>query len=379
MLPAAPSNASCGCGASVALLISGQLARFSYPVVFADLDAGSLRSLFASQEDCEPAVDVFALLSVASSRRSVSSYWGSSRRLNTGPTNVTVFHIRRHFLSRGARRVRVTLLNESTLNARMVQLAESCLTRIRSTPGAPQNVTEWLSAARLIPNFERRWLPHGRMFLMRHLVFMEAAPAGYHWFVYMREDNRFLRPAASLTTFAHDHICGEGADATRAFVAVDELCSFGGYSDKVYLASPRGAAELFGTSFMQHAQHMAEWLRPPLRGSQSRRPVNDPMGTEIFLRELLDGAGVAVRQLPFHRTDVRVVADGKGDRVDSSPEYCVESHYWSCASNLTGLTKCAVDGSQEERQKRQRQQQRRQTQRTASNVDKHSAGWIDLW
>ena len=64
-----------------------------------------------------------------------------------------------------------------------------------------------------------------------------------------------------------------------------------------------------------------------------------------------------------HRTDVRVVADGKGDRVDSSPEYCVESHYWSCASNLTGLTKCAVDGSQEERQKRQRQQQRRQTQR----------------
>lgn len=344
VLPAAPSNASCGCGASVAFLISGQLARFSYPISFADLDDGSLRSLFDSPDECRPKVDVFAVLSVASGHRSVSNYWGSSQRLNTEPANETIVHIRRHFLSRGARRVHVTLLNESTLDAWMVQLAESCATRIKRKPGAPQNMSEWRAAVHRIPNWERRWLPHGRMFLMRHLVFMEAAPAGYHWFVYMREDNRFLRPAASLTAFARNHICSEGAKG-RAVVAVDELCGFGGYSDKVYLASPRGAAELFGTSFEQHAQHMAAWVSPPLR-NQSQRPVNDPMQTEIFLRELLDGAGVTVHQLPFHRTDVRVVADGKGGPV-SSPEFCVESHYWSCASNHTGLTKCDV--SQEAR------------------------------
>ena len=74
MLPAAPSNASCGCGASVAFLISGQLARFSYPATFADLEDGSLASLFASQDECRPKVDVFAVLSVASSQRSVSNY-----------------------------------------------------------------------------------------------------------------------------------------------------------------------------------------------------------------------------------------------------------------------------------------------------------------
>ena len=35
-------------------MISGQLARFSYPFAFADLEDGSLGSLFASQDECRP-------------------------------------------------------------------------------------------------------------------------------------------------------------------------------------------------------------------------------------------------------------------------------------------------------------------------------------
>ena len=147
--------------------------------------------------------------------------------------------------------------------------------------------------------------------------------------------------ATPLTTHLQ-HVPRAG-DKSVASIARGNLRSDESGSQRRY----GGAAELFGTSFEQHAQHMAAWVSQPLR-NQSQRPVNDPMQTEIFLRELLDGAGVAVHQLPFHRTDVRAVADGKGGR-ESSPEFCVESHYWSCASNHTGLTKCAV--GQEERQR----------------------------
>ena len=136
--------------------------------------------------------------------------------------------------------------------------------------------------------------------------------------------------------------------------------------DKVYLASPRGAASSWH-ELMQHAQHMAEWLRPPLRGNQSRRRSTTRWGRRSsFVAARRRGSPCAV---PFHRTACGSQRQGRSRRLkprvlrrEPLLELRVQPHQG------------AVGGSQEERQKRH----------GSSFVDKprpvgSTCGDVDVW
>lgn len=97
---------------------------------------------------------------------------------------------------------------------------------------------------------------------------------------YVREDNAFLEPAAALAAFAADHLCTQrtpppphkqqqlpldgvlgaasgGDGRSGGVVAVDELCGWGSFSDKIYLADELGAAALFGRTSADHVRALA--------------------------------------------------------------------------------------------------------------------------
>ena len=101
---------------------------------------------------------------------------------------------------------------------------------------------------------------------------------------------------------------------------------------------------MFGATQREHVNNMLFWLR---LGAECYRPdpkhrpdfcegvrpyprshrddyEYPPLQTEFFLQELLDGAGVRVEKVPFHRTDLRVY-DVKGTLTP-----CVPSLYWRC-------------------------------------------------
>ena len=422
---------SCWCSLPLALLISGQASRFTFRSAFSQARSRAGRSplqlLVADRaggnsrsSGCMPRVDAFITLSLGGEKRWADD-WSSSHDARHGGAHSSARLsddeeeqrsllqrvVPGFFTSLGVTRVVLELLERSKVDARTrrveVAVAAAGAAAIATTP-----LAWWRAAQQSIPRWSVRWAPHSRMLLLRHLAFRRAVSdpnATYAHFLYCREDNAWMEPLAPLAEVGRQHLCARAraqgvafgthiaaasaAAATpassvaaptaapsvaeahaRGVVAVDAMCGWGSYSDKIYLADAAGAATLFGRSFDQHVAHLAAWVQlamlPP-NATQRLRPLpvapvavawNDPMQTEYFLESVLRAAGIRVVPMAFHRTDVRRIAptNGSADTAVAARQHanavilgavsetvCVPELYWRCRSrhvHMRGLSRC---------------------------------------
>lgn len=408
---------SAWCSSPLALLTSGQVPRFAYKTAFSlirvrdsNAERSSLQQLLLDKskgrQPCLPnAVDAFIVLSQGKATIWTGPNSTSSNTLVDPSSRLDVEDVRRVYKALGVRRLRLRLLTMAEMQAASRRIESAVAARgaaaIASTPA------QWLRAAATnIPRWSVRWRPHSRMFYLRHLAFRAALDEGvqYRHFLYVREDNAFLDPAASLAAFAGAHFAPAEAkglratderassaesSSTRGVVAVDEQCGWGSYSDKLFLANAAGASALFAGDEDEHVAHMSSWVQlallPPM-APQRLRPfpttakidgrnaklaldvaTSDPLQTEYFLQTLLLAHEVDVHPIAFHRTDVRRLAPGSASaRLAASPamqvgggghssldaeqastarlleHICVPDLYWNCrkGAHMRGLARC---------------------------------------
>jgi len=360
------------CARPVALLVSGQLERFAYKVAFSDADAlrkqgrTPLQQLFEAQrgaQACSPEVDVFGMLSLGSVSRFndvKQPDWPLSRC--TRPQNgtecerqnlVTASQIELHYQRvYGARSASITLVANADLDRKLEAMLEA----------APYMDRE-LTRHRLqqIPLWRDRWTAHGRMLLLRHLAYRSAlanAAQGedYEWYLYVREDNSFFPPYASLSTVAEALQRSRPANAT-ALAAVDS-CGTGSYSDKLFFGDRNGASLLFGETNTQFARFVVGWWQlasfvprtmygsGPLRSllAIDARFVTDPLQIDFHIQDWLDSHLAYVQRALFGRTDVHAFARAPSD---VNPSYCVPAHFSNCTSAESPYEICAEEPMQQ--------------------------------
>ena len=127
LLPTTASEPPTCSSAPFAILVSGQLERWIYPLSFSKLPRGRLTDLVQTSA-CTPAVDVFAVFSVlpADERRAPGalrvSHGPSALPLN-GDTMLAPQQAERHLLSVGARSANISLLSRRELDARLERVA----------------------------------------------------------------------------------------------------------------------------------------------------------------------------------------------------------------------------------------------------------------
>jgi len=149
---------------------------------------------------------------------------------------------------------------------------------------------------------------HGesRKFYNRYLAY-EMTMQGqrkYSAYVYMREDNYFVKPLDLDQVFFNS---ARAVSRAAPFVAVDAPCSMGRYSDKFYVTNKLGADLLFAGNFDEHVERMKHYvLRWHYFSTQSRMPYQ-PGQPEAFTADLLSTA--QVQRVNMHRMDVRYVGN----------------------------------------------------------------------
>merc|ERR1719198_2634553 len=160
-----------------------------------------------------------------------------------------------------------------------------------------------------------RYKTNGNMMLLRHLAHASALGAEstlkkhYTHFLYLREDNAFVKPVHS----AWDAI----QDMPSNMVLVDKYCSWKSKSDKIYLAGREGARVLFSASLKEHAMDMSRWVNRAIRGGT--------MQSESWLSYLMTSSGLDVQHNDFHRVDLRYT------KTAHSP--CVPRLYFKCTAH----------------------------------------------
>lgn len=334
----------CLCNTSVAIIVSGQLSRFTYLSTFARLPQGVNSLLWDTEAGCGPvAVDAFLVLDASPSaiRRQpdVFSPGVSPVNLNVGRVDharaVTAPNIQRVWRGAGCHAVHVRMLARSQIDMGLARMQAVARAAGAKATGAA-NGSDWWRAVVKSPRFSAsRWRPNGRMLYLRHVALTDALAAGesYGWFLYFREDTMFFMPPARLARSA----CR--AKGTLAHVVHDRKCSFGGVADKTFWANRNGAALLFGATPEDFGGLLASWVQRALEGTKA----NDAMQTETMYKRIIDEKSASSEQQHINRLDVRgaVLAGGAGADVC----LCVNALYWSCgrrvvAANYSGLGAC---------------------------------------
>lgn len=355
----------CWCGPPLAVLVSGQLARWLWWATFARLPDGALSLASAAvptarQPACAPAIDLFAVLD-----RSVQPRWlksdslaavapinaprsAESERSAAAHAEELLAQVRPLYRALGFRNVTLSLIERAEIDARVQATLAAIAPRSAALHG--QTVRGWRSSVRKhTPKYPMRVGTNGPMLWLRHAALRLAlgANAGHRWFLYLRDDNVFLgAPAAPLPAFAL-----ERCNATKPVIAVDAVCGFnGGESDKVYFGNLAGASALFGATESEYENAIFDWMNVrqtpppgvrPIRRAR-RPPADDPLHIEFFLSELLNARAVQTSRLPFNRFDARPIrapiagaGNGSLSIVGGAEEdfknltLCVPKLYWN--------------------------------------------------
>lgn len=399
------------CDAPLAILTSGQAARFTYKAQFAFVRGrsgrSSLQQLLVDRSHHPPCVPTLVDAFIVLSDGARASVWTNDGAFSSttlangveeagGDSDESARHaegrldlkkVSAFYSSLGVRNVRISLIGAALL-ANMTAALERDVAAIGAQAVSSTPNRWWTAAQSSIPRWRLRWRPHARMLTLRHLAFRAALDEGvpYRYYLYLREDNAFLEPPTQLaSTFASNRSRAVAAKVAEmsapggGVVAVDELCGWGSWSDKIYLADRPGAAVLFAETRSQHVRRLAQWVQlgmlPPdapqrLRplpssvgwigsgggdehdgehGSSTRtRTQGDPMQTEYFLQSALMAAGTDVHPFAFHRTDVRRLPSpsrslgGREEEEEEEERVCVPDLYWSCRArgHTKALSRC---------------------------------------
>lgn len=386
-----PAARSCWCARPLAILQSGQAARFTLDSAFTHVRGRGGRTPLqqlildrTAHPYCVPVVDAFVVLS--GSRQ--PAVWAGAWNVNGSgimhramasfnSTKRELLASRSLYSELGVRSVHLEVIPREDLVRTMRDL-EPRVAALGAAAVATTPLQWWRAAQTTIPGWDARWTPHSQMLYLRHLVYARArdTQVPYAHFLYCREDNAFLEPIAQLAELAHLVRMCKGihrsagsrarplshavptqaaplADAStmrstsRGTVAVDEQCGWGSWSDKIYLADTMGAQALFAPTLDLHIARMASWVQlamlPP-NASHRLRPLPneygvaalDPMQTEYFVQAALMAQSVNVHRVAFHRTDLR-------RSHDHANGVCVPDLYWQCRRGLhmpKGLTRC---------------------------------------
>jgi hypothetical protein len=316
---------------SIAVLISGQCSRFIYKdqqvPLFTD----------ASPPDNNKVVDVYIALQC-----------GKQVKAGIGNTDsppymqkVNVTDIEHWYLSKGANKVQVKLLDDNAMDPKVAEITKHAVTikgdgDDKARKGRrPQLLTSiqrgYFQAGKR--KWKHRWEIEAHKLYLRHVVYSLSRShqrRSYGAYVYMREDNYFLAPMDM------DRIFFNNTNATnnnRPFVVVDANCMFfGAYSDKMYVANEPGADLLFGRTFDDFLQQMKFYA---LFGWYRKDFNANPMQPEAFMHSRL--SAVNVEMFDLQRTDVRYLKDQR----------CVPHQYFLCMPRRAksmikqnGLTMC---------------------------------------
>ena len=258
-------------------MISGQLSRFIYQD-----QKGPLLKPQNSGRCATPLIDVYIVLH----KGALGVPWKG--RVHEAPytRNTTFAEIERWYKMRGANRVFVKMVDDVHMNGIDKELLKHLSKRRLAFN---RNGGNDMFKDLIEPQYERRWKPNARMFYLRHVVYNMTLARTYKAYTYWREDNFFVSPL-DLSDFST-------ADSpTSPFVVVDEYCTFGSYSDKIYVTNQLGASLLFDDSWLDFINKLVRWTIFSSKWGNIQ--------TEAFLHDVMSTTATVERR-DLHRTDVR--------------------------------------------------------------------------
>ena len=148
-----------------------------------------------------------------------------------------------------------------------------------------------------------------------------ASGISYDYFLYVRDDNRFLAPFRDILSSAMN---GVNLSYAGPAVAVDNHCGFGSLSDKIYLANREGAALLFGANEPVFISFIAAWAGLAFNYTTGQDPY--PLQPEWFYSRYMSHHKFLVTQRDFCRIDNRYVKKNGGLVA------CIPYRYACCAN-----------------------------------------------
>jgi hypothetical protein len=316
-------------GARIGILISGQLFRIMYNEQ--NVPGGLFPLVCGKLPSC--AFDVYLTLADTKAPPWKGSLELARSRSDISNTDATQRAITQYYSRQGANHVEINILTAhaiddllSVIETKVAQIWATSGVQIselyRNTSGSSNcdgcvisnyildfkyqktcKICDLTNLSNKInkPILMRRWEPHGRMMLLRHLVYSQMIvaerelPYNYSHVLYLREDNVFWRQSPT-----HSSLDAIVQRVGPSQVAVDAHCGFGSYSDKLYLAGRAAANVLFSSTLDRHASRMLQWL---LWGHSTRPSMI--LQTEAFLQRLLESEAISVVKWDFIRTDLR--------------------------------------------------------------------------
>ena len=307
-----------------AMIVSGQLSRFTYQDAFARLPGG-LRALACGRlRGCTVKVDVHVVLQVAGA---VSAWQGSSQFEDPTAPQRPPYHrpghededFKGHFYGLGANLVSSQYISEAALKKMDLFTKRQLDLSLRGD----RSDEEWEATLRRLPKWDRRWPAHFRMFFLRHVAFSQALKWEQHLgirythFLYVREDNAFLGPSSSSLVHLARLLERNGTE-----VAWDSHCLHDGMSDKAFFAKRVAAEHLWGSGLEEYLKTVILWMDVAIR---TMNIMTDPLCTETALMVLVRFARLKFQAADLNRTEVRYTAQ-------EGPQPCVHEKYYDCTA-----------------------------------------------
>ena len=309
---------ACGRRQRIAVLIAGQLARFTWRE-----EAGAL--VVPADPACPPVVDVYIALQTGAAIHAPTSGWGQG---STGAASYTQVHVpyadetsaadlEAWYKRRGARQVHVEWVAPEEAAGFRTRLYAACSPEERAHVDAENRLRD------------RRLVGTVNQLYVKHRAFAQAVESGeaYDGYTAWREDNFFFEP---LPQGAFPPPSAAGAN-----VVVDRHCGWHFFSDKIYVANRAGAALLFSEAEAAMVEKLRGYVRyalthPDLVLGRPQSWDGEGWQIEKWLKHLLRPATVSQRDL--RRADVRY----------TQGVFCVTRAYVFCSPGVvdSGLYVC---------------------------------------
>jgi hypothetical protein len=326
----------------VAILIAGQCHRFAYRE-----QEGPIFS--PPGENSSPTFDVFIVLQCGAPQKTFTGHVETppymKKFVDEFALNDSTFiqDVIDWYHLKGAQNVKVQILDEGIMTSREAEITNYVTRYHGNNGGENRNMTEFLREG-------NRWSIEARKFYLRHAVYEMALRQqernhqkySYDAFVFWREDNYFFRPLEMehLLSIVHSStdeksISSENfADPTKIMsghpqIVTDAPCTYGAYSDKMYVANRVGADLLFRPYYAAFLESMKRYVlfayyRNHTSSQKSRN--HHPFKPEMYVHDLLLAA--TVTPVDLGRVDIRY---NDGQR-------CVPDIYHRCLPEETQIT-----------------------------------------
>jgi len=291
-------------GETLAVLVSGQSYRFIYRDMFEMF--GNFHDFFGCT------VDLYVVLSSETGDQWINGEINTpyAHDVLDDPEAVAMF-LKKY----GFNKVLIDAMPPSAVDASKAKLQHDV-----TVLGGGQ---AWFEGSASIPEFSAKYPSNSQMLYLRNKVYALAKssesslPYTYSSFMYVREDGAFQqKPRFDFRKILPDY-------ETPA-IEVSQLCGFGGASDKIYFGNRLGFDVLFGEDYQALVNNLVKYVN----WLWDYRVIN----TEWFTEQLMKLNGVEILPTDFGQNDVRY-----------SPNACIPSLYWKCAS-INTFPQCSDSG-----------------------------------